>query len=143
MDSERLNPKQERRRFIRLSLDPPLKVKMKLVSSGVSFKLTQESEALIKNISVGGGLLIELVLKSKEEEDKLLAGKEKIYFETGLPGVSLPIKILGKVEWLKKMDKAGLLYEAGTSFENLDAKTQENILHAMIELAFKQRNLKP
>jgi len=132
---------QEKRRFIRLSLDPPLKVKIRFVSSEISLELASEAEALIKNISVGGGLLIELVLKSKEEEDKLLAGKEKIYIETIIPQVASPIKILGKVAWLKKMDKFGLFYEAGTSFENINAKTQENILHIMIDLAFKQRSI--
>ena len=133
---------QEKRRFIRLSLDPPLKVKTRFVSSEISLELASETEALIKNISVGGGLLIELVLKSKEEEDNLLAGKEKIYIETRIPTAAIPIKILGKVAWLKKMDKSGLFYEAGTSFENIDAKTQENILHIMIDLAFKQNSIK-
>jgi hypothetical protein len=102
----------------------------------------RESEALIKNISVGGGLLIELVLESEEEKDKLLAGEEKIYFETGILGMHHKIKVMGKVAWLKKIDKPGLFYEAGISFENIDEKTQENILHAMIDLAFKQERLK-
>ena len=52
------------------------------------------------------------------------------------------IRIVGKVAWLKKMDKPGLSYEAGISFENIDEKIQENILHAMIDLAFKQGNIK-
>lgn len=131
----------ERRKFIRLSLDPPLAVKFRLIPFTTSIELVQEREALIKNISVGGGLLIEFLLKSKEEQDKLLSGKEKICFETGLPGVNPPTKILGRVVWLKRMDKADLYYEAGISFEDLNAKAQEDILHAMIDLAFKQSKL--
>ena len=133
-----LNSQQDRRRFIRLSLEPPLEVGFRLVPS-IS---KHENKALIKNISVGGGLLVELLLKNKEEEDRLLTGKEKICFETGVLEMLPQIKILGKVVWLKKMDKGGLFYEAGVSFENIDEKIQEDLLHAMIDLAFRQKNLK-
>lgn len=133
---------QERRRFIRLSLDPPIRVKFRFIPIGATLEGVRESEALIKNISVGGGLLIELILKSEEEKDRLLAGQEKISFDTGLPGVRPQIRISGKAAWLKKMDKPGLSYEAGVSFENIDAKIQESILYAMIDLAFKQGNIK-
>lgn len=132
----------ERRRFVRLTLDPPFKVKFRLIYSKVSLKSADERGALIRNISIGGGLIIELALKSKEEEDDFLNGKAKLCFEAGIPGAPPKIKILGKVAWSKKMDKPGLLYEAGVAFENIDAKTQENILYAMIDLAFKQKNLK-
>jgi len=133
---------KDRRRFLRLSLEPPLQVKFKHVLFNLPSKSAQENEALIKNISVGGGLLIELVLKSEEERDKPLAGEEKILFEAGLLETHPQIKILGRVAWIKKMDKPGSFYEAGVSFENIDEKIQENILHAMIDLAFKQRSLK-
>ena len=74
---------QERRRFIRRSLDPPIRVKFRFIPIGATLEGVRESEALIKNISVGGGLLIELILKSEEEKDRLLAGQEKISFDTG------------------------------------------------------------
>jgi len=131
----------ERRKFIRLSLDPPLAVNFRFIPFAASIEPAQERESLIKNISVGGGLLIEFLLKSKDEQDKLLSGKEKICFEKGIPGVKPPYKILGKVVWLKRIDKTDLFYEAGISFENINEKTQEDILHAMIDLAFVQSKL--
>ena len=76
MESEKnstgFGSRQEKRRFIRLNLDPPLPVKFKFVSSShVSMSISQEKEAFIKNISIGGGFIIELVINRKEEQDCL------------------------------------------------------------------------
>jgi len=132
----------DRRKFIRLSLDPPLRVKFRLEPFNSHFELFSSNTALIKNISVGGGLVIELLLKSDEVKDNLLVGKKKIHLDIALPDkVSSQVKILGKIAWLKKMDTPQPVYEAGISFENIDEKTQEVILHTMIDLAFKQKKL--
>ena len=140
---KKVNFQHDRRRFIRLSLEPPLEVNFRLEHINRHFELTSSNTALIKNISIAGGLVIELMLKSDEIKDKLLYGSEKIRLEIELPGkISSQIKIIGKIVWMQKMTKAGSFYEAGISFENIDEKAQETILHTMIDLAFKQKNLK-
>ncbi|OGX15058.1 MAG: hypothetical protein A2166_06475 [Omnitrophica WOR_2 bacterium RBG_13_41_10] len=136
-------PPHDRRKFIRLSLDPPLRVKFRLEPFSSHFELVSVNTALIKNISVGGGLVIELLLKNDEAKDNLLTENKKIHLDIVLPGeVPSPLKILGKIIWVKKTDTSKPMHEAGISFENIDEKTQETILHTMIDLAFKQKSLK-
>lgn len=132
----------DRRRFIRLSLDPALKVNFKLEPAKSHFELVHGEVALIKNISIGGGLVIELMLESDEAKDKILSGAKKIRLDIVLPGeTASQVKISGKIVWLKKMASSEPVYEAGIAFENINEKAQEAILHAMIDLAFKQKNI--
>lgn len=133
---------QERRKFIRLILDPAVEIKVKIIPSNAVFTIVKERKVLIRNLSVSGGLLMGLAIKDKEEEDELLSGKEKIYFGKEFMGVNFRSKVLGKLVWLKKTDKPGYLYEAGVAFENITESDKENILHAMIDLAFKQKIFK-
>lgn len=132
----------ERRKFLRLSLDPPIEVKVRTALSENKF-FGSYKRALIKNVSIAGGLLIEFMVGSKGEAGNLLAGKEKLYIEADISQEQAPFKILGKVAWLKKSSGAAgeVSYEAGISFENLDEKIKEDILHAMIDLAFKQNRI--
>lgn len=130
---------QERRKFIRLSLDPAVEVKIKIIPSNAVFTVVKEKKVLIKNISVGGGMLIGLAIKNKEEVDELLSGKEKIYFGKEFMGLHFRSKVFGRVAWLRETAKADYAYEAGVAFEKIGETDKENILHAMIDLAFKQR----
>lgn len=128
---------KDRRRFIRLSLGKPLSVKIKSLPLKVSFESLRKEKALGKNISIGGGLLVELAIKSEEEIGKLLCGKRKLLLEIDIP-TAKTIKATGRVVWLKKMDKASNLYRAGVSFDELDEKTREELIHAMLDLCFQQ-----
>jgi len=129
---------KDRRRSIRLSLDKPLDIKVKSLPLKVSFESLRKSKALGKNISIGGGLLVELAIESEDEIGRLLSGRKKLLLEINLPG-AIPIKAKGKVVWLKKMDKSSSLYRAGVSFDEISEKTRESIIHAMIDLCFKQK----
>jgi hypothetical protein len=130
---------KDRRKFTRLSLEPPLAVNFKSVPLKISFRLSHKGKALGKNISIGGGLLVELDIKSKGEIGKLLSGREKLSLEISVPGQRSPLKVLGRVVWLKKMDKTGHLYQAGLSFDNINEDTKEGLVHSMIDLCFKQK----
>ena len=130
---------KDRRKFMRLTFGTPFSIKFSSKPLKISFESIRKGKALGKNISIGGGLLIELAIKSKEEIGKLLCGKKKLFLEIGLPGLRSPLKVLGRVAWLKKMDKLGHLYQAGVSFDNIDEKTKEDLMHAMIDLCFKYK----
>lgn len=130
---------QERRKFIRLSLDPAVEVKIKIIPGNAVFTVVKEKKVLIKNISVGGSLLIGLAIKDEEEANELISGREKIYFGKEFMGVHFRSKVLGRVAWLRETAKADYLYEAGVAFENIDETDKENILHAMIDMAFKKK----
>ncbi|RKY32165.1 MAG: hypothetical protein DRP74_03145 [Candidatus Omnitrophota bacterium] len=128
---------KERRKFIRLNLDKPIKVEVKSVPLKVSFGSLLASGALGKNISIGGGLLIELAIKSEAEIGKFLYGKKKLSLRINIPGMS-SIRAKGRVVWLKKMEKQSNLYRAGISFDNINEITREKLIHAMIDLCFRQ-----
>lgn len=133
MNKKQIN--EEKRRDLRLSTALPLTLKLNIKKTREILSLHPKRTAQAENVSVGG-VRIELPLFDRKEIDRLIDGKDKLVLEFDIPYLKRPIKVLGKIVWLEKRDKAGkTLHVAGICFEDIKEKDREEILKELVNIS--------
>lgn len=132
----KINP--EKRKDLRIEIDEPLAIKCHIKKKSDLLNLLGKVYSSAENMSVGG-MRMELPLLDSKEMNRVIEGKDKLILELDVPGLKRPLKVTGKIAWLKKRDRRGNThYVAGVSFENLKAKDREKILSKLVSTCVKE-----
>lgn len=135
MDEKIIN--KERRKDLRVIIEDPFVLKLKYKRGKKIFDLPFSKDAVVENISTGG-IRIELPLSEKSYLGSIKEGKDKIELVFKTPVLRKPVKIIGTVTWLKKINIRGTdKYLAGVSFEGIKEKERKEIFNLLINMCMK------
>jgi len=135
MDKKKIE--RERRKDLRLSVSEPITLKFQIVKEKGVFKVRAKKHTRAEDISVGG-IRIELPLLKELQIERIVNGHDKLVLELEVPFLKKPLKVTGKIAWIKKGEKKGKVINiTGISFEDIKEKDREKVLSWLINLCFK------
>ena len=85
------------------------------------------------------GVFVELPLLQQDQLEDLSSGGYDLVFELKTSAGKKPIKLKGKLAWVRKKDDAGKSVNiAGVHFYELDNATRKEILDQLIDICFQR-----
>lgn len=138
---EKNSGENEKRRDLRVKIDP-FQMKCQIIKKDGLFPLKLKKTSLVKirNMSVDG-VFVELPLLQQDQLEELSKGGYDIVFELRAREDRKPVKLKGKLAWIRKKDDAGKsINVAGVHFYELDIKTRKEILDQLIDICFQRDN---
>ena len=128
---------KEKRRDLRIFMKKPFMLRCQIKKQKELFKLRPKKLSHAENMSVGG-MSIELPVLDQGQIDRIINGQDKLILELNIPSLKKPLKVTGKIVWLKKRDRTGrTVYVTGLSFQDLKEKDREKVLLQLVNLCLK------
>lgn len=129
----------ERRKDLRLGIAKPLMLRFQVKRQEDIFNLLSKKVAAAEDMSVGG-ISMELPALDRGQIERIIKGQDKLVLELEVPRLRKPLKIIGKIVWLKKRDRRGrTVHVAGISFAGIKEKDREKLLLQLINLCLKSK----
>ncbi len=129
--------KEERRRDLRIFMKKPFILRFQIKKQKEILKLRPKKLSQAEDMSVGG-MSIELPTLDQSQMDRIIKGQDKLILELNIPSIKKPLKVAGKIVWLKKRDKRNrTVYVTGVSFQDLKGKDREKVLLQLVNLCLK------
>jgi Tfp pilus assembly protein PilZ len=128
----------EKRRDLRVKIDS-FQMKCQIIKKDGLFPLQLKKTSLVRvrNVSVDG-VFVELPLLKQGQLEDLSKGGYELVLELKTSDDRKPIKIKGKLAWIRKKDDSGKsINVAGVHFHNLDDKTRKEILDQLIDVCLR------
>ena len=135
MDKKKME--QERRKDLRVGMEKPFALRFQIKSNKGLFKLRAKKTFRVENMSLGG-LSIELPPLKQKQIDRVINGQDQLILELNIPAIKKPLRLPGKIAWLRKKDSAGKsVYVVGLSFDDLNEADREKLLSQLIGICLK------